>query len=266
MKYTLLALTAVVGGIVTTALTGHAATNLSNSLTGFTGDTSQVSTQTALDAAGFSVFSTAADPRVVFDATGARFGTGTMGDGGRNYLRTTASDYASIGFVAEITFENSDAQQAFFGMGSGDTALFGTPDWSTQLTSASFWPEPQNDKFVRFKTTNDMNTFADAAVPGFAGGTHRFRMTFDPSANTLTGEIDLNYAGGPFAADASGVTSTSNLFSADGWPSEPSRIFFGGDDGAVFRDLSIQLIPEPNAAALAAIALVAVGSMRRRKR
>jgi hypothetical protein len=200
----------------------------------------------------------AADP-VVYDASGAHFGTGVAGDGGRSYQRTIDGDYASAGFVAEITFSvTTNEQQVFFGLGTGDTALFGTPDWSTQFSSASFWPEVVNDKIVRFRTANDVNTFADTTVPTLDLGTHRMRMTFNPANNQLLGEIDVNYAGGPFVADPAGSNFpivVSSLFGPDGWPTEPSRIFFGGDDGTTFRDLSIQVIPEPAGVMLAAMAL-----------
>ena len=97
-------------------------------------------------------------------------------------MRTIDSDYATVPFVAEITFDAADNQAVFFGMGAGDRALFGTPDWSTLFSSASFWPETNNDKFTRFRTQNDMNTFGDTGVPGFDPGTHRFRMTFNPTS------------------------------------------------------------------------------------
>ena len=185
---------------------------------------------------------------------------------------TNDSDYATFPFKAEITFELStaisdngtpndplddfvvgDTQAVFFGIGAGDRALFGTPDWSTLFSSASFWPEAANDKFVRFRTFNDMNNFADTNVAGLDAGTHRFRMTFNPASNLLLGEIDINYAGGPFVADPMLLNfpiNTAALFGPDGWPNEPSRIFFGGDDGVVFRDLSIMIIPEPSAGAI----------------
>jgi hypothetical protein len=262
---------------LSSALPANAAASLSNSLTGFSGNSTQPSTQAAVAAAGLNFFSTAglndngtpADPSddsndtVVFDANGAHFGSLIAGDAGRNYMRTNISDYATVKFVAEITFEvSSDDRQVFFGLGAGDRALFGTPDWSTQFSSASFWPETANDKFVRFRTQNDVNAFADTNVPGFSPGIHRFRMTFDPSTNQLLGEIDVNYAGGPFVADP--VTSnfpivTTTLFAPDGWPSEPSRIFFGGDDGAVFRDLTITVIPEPNTAMLFILGIAICG-------
>jgi hypothetical protein len=208
----------------------------------------------------------AADP-IVYDAGGAHFGTGVAGDGGRSYQRTIDGDYATTSFVAEITFAvTTNDQQIFFGLGTGDTALFGTPDWSTQFSSASFWPELANDKFVRFRTANDVNVFADTTAPGFDVGTHRMRMTFNPTNNQLLGEIDMNYAGGPFVADPVGSNFpivVSSLFAADGWPTEPSRIFFGGDDGATLRDFSVRVIPEPTGAMLAAIALAGLAGRRR---
>jgi hypothetical protein len=215
---------------------------------------------TSFDSANYTV--SAADP-VVYDAAGAHFGTGIAGDGGRSYQRTMIRGFANVSFVAEITFETTtDDQAVFIGLGAGDMALFGTPDWSTQFSSASFWAETANDKFVRFRTANDVNTFGDTPVTGgLDPGTHRFRMTFDKSTAQLLGEIDKNYAGGPFVADA--VTSnfpivTTSLYGPDGWPTEPSRIFFGGDDGATFRDLSINYVPEP---ATAAILLLSFATM-----
>lgn len=230
----------------------RAATSISDPLTSFNAGLYTVS---------------AADP-VVYDASGARFGTGVAGDGGRSYQRTIDGDYAMNSFLAEITFSvTSDDQQVFFGLGTGDAALFGTPDWSTQFSSASFWPELANDKIVRFRTANDVNAFADTTVTGGLGaGTHRMRMTFNPTNNQLLGEIDLDYAGGPFVADSVGSNFpivVSSLFGPDGWPTEPSRIFFGGDDGATFRDLSVQVIPEPAGLMLATIALAGLAVRRR---
>jgi len=93
-------------------------------------------------------------------------------------------------------------------------------------------------------------------------------MTFDPVTGFLIGSIDTDYAGGPFVADATGFpiatrapilpNAPTGLFSADGWPTEPSRIFFGGDDGVVFRDLSITVVPEPTTLMLASIGIAAM--------
>jgi hypothetical protein len=225
---------------------------------------------TAFNAGAFTVFGGGAPEAVAYDAAGAHFGTAAAGDAGRNYQRTIESDYANVPFKAEITFETSaNGQEVFFGLGAGDTALFGTPDWSTQFSSASFWPEINNGKITRFRTQNDVNNFGDTTVPGFANGIHRFRMTFDRPTRQLLGEIDLNYAGGPFVADPVGSNFpivVTSLFGPTGWPGEPSRIFFGGDDGTTFRDLSVMITPEPASLALVVLGAIMVGAVRRRKR
>jgi|SRR3972149_2856926 len=290
MRWTQVGWAGVTGCIVLSlALVAEVASSMSNSLTGFTGDSTQAGTQAAVGAAGLGFYSTngevtvindngtpddpgddfeevVSNDTVVFDGGGAHFGSLIAGDGGRTYVRTLQSDFATTSFVAEITFETSnDDQQVFFGLGAGDTALFGTPDWSTQFSSASFWPEVVNDKFVRFRTQNDVNSFGDTLVPGLDNGTHRFRMTFDAATKFLTGEIDINYAGGPFAADtvmSNFPIATSSLFAADGWPSEPSRVFFGGDDGTVFRDLAITVVPEPAAGLLMLLGVAGLAGRR----
>ena len=174
--------------------------------------------------------------------------------------------------VVEVTFETTtDDQQVFIGMGAGEKALFGTPDWSTQYSSASFWPETVNDKFVRFRTANDVNSFGDTLVTGgLDPGTHRFRMTYTESNGFLLGEIDKDYAGGPFVADAVSSNfpiATNSLRSPNGWTkgllSEPSRIFIGGDDGATFRDLSITVVPEPAAGLLGLMGMLWMAGCRR---
>ena len=230
-----------------------------------------------LTSASGSFTLSATDP-VVYDAGGAHFGSGVPGDGGRSYLRTVDTDYAAYSFVAEVTFSITDeaAQQTFFGLGKGDVALFGTPDWSTQTASASFWPEANNDKITRFRTNNDKNAFADTTVAGFGVRTHRLQMTFDTFTKLLSIAIDLDYAGGPFVADAvgsnfpiataAGVVGVNDpLYAADGWPNEPSSIFFGGDDGAILRDFSVTVgVPEPASAALVVLGVAGAFVLRKK--
>ena len=123
------------------ATTANAASSYSNSLTGFTGNSTQAGTQAAVSGAGLSFFSTTgfndngtpadntddSDDTITFDASGTHIGAVFAGDGGRNYMRTLTSDYANVNFTAEITFTAKDGQAMFFGLGSGDRALFGTP-------------------------------------------------------------------------------------------------------------------------------------------
>lgn len=318
------------------------ASSFSNSLTGLTGDSTLPATQAAVTTAGFSFFSTTglnedftADPTVVFGPTGAVFGGLFGGDGGRNYMRTVEADYATVNFVAEVTFETSDLdlQDAFFGLGTGDVALFGWPDWSTQFSSAIFTPEIDGNGaplLTTMFTTNDTPIFGNTPFAELGAGVTRMRLTYDATAKTATFAVDINYAGGAFVADASAPTlNLSTLFSepdiydaadytvwrdtlgsttdlranwdntgasqdivdqADydfwkanfglaqgggGWPSEPSRIFFGGDDGVAFRDFSVTVgggsaiggvqTPEPSSVCLFAAAL-AIGACTCRRR
>ena len=274
---------AAIGGFLSLALIAATpalgATSLSNSLTGFTGDSTLPATQAAVGAAGFSFFSTTGqdlenmlDPTVVFDATGATFGSLWGGDGGRNYMRTNDSDYATVPFVAEITLTvgagstPASSQQIFFGMGSGDTALFGVPDWSTLLASTFVSPEVSPEgvaSLTTFRTQNDANVWVNNPVSGYGTGTHRVQMTFNPVAKTMTYALDLNYAGGAFSADFTApavdlnhidcpvgcgfpeMPISADFFAPDGWPTEPSRIYWGGDDGVIYKDFSVTVSAPP---------------------
>jgi hypothetical protein len=228
------------------------ATSFSNSLTGFTGDSSQPATQAALAAAGFNLFANDGDQTVTFDSAGASFGLFASGDAGRNYMRTNESDYANADFVAEVTMVTPDQenQDGFFGVGAGDVALFGWPDWSTQFSSVILTPEVNSGEglFTTMFTDNDTPIFANNAVPAMASGTHRLRLTFDRGIISTTANyaIDLNYVSGPFAADFTAPSlDVSGLFGTDGWPVEPARIFLGGDDGTVFKDFQVTVTGPP---------------------
>jgi hypothetical protein len=246
---------------------------------------------TSADPGNFTVASPVPGDAIVYDASGAHIGTLTAGDAGRNFQRTIESDYATVPFVAEITFELSSAnndngtpndpsddfpqgdnQAVFFGLGAGNIGIFSTPDWDTPFSSASFWPETGPEKFLQFTNRSDgaasAQTFLDIYFSPFDPGIHRMRMTFSPETKKLIASIDVNYAGGPFVADVKGIPpiDTSSLFAADGWPSDPSRIWFGGDDGATFRDLVITVVPEPGSLFLLLGAMSTVAFVHGRKR
>jgi hypothetical protein len=260
---------AATAALLLSAVISHAATSFSNSLTGFTGDTSQAGTQAALAAAGLEADSLDAGPAVTFGATGSTFGSGAAGDSGRNYLRTIQNDYATTSFEAFITIDAprldtpADDQASFFGLGRGQIALFGFPDWSTQFSSVVGLPEP--GKLTTFRTQDDMNTFDDVAAT-IGNGTHRLKFAYNNVAMTATFSLDLDYAGGPFTADVTAdPVDVSTLYSATGWPGEPSQIYFGGDDGVLFRDLVVTVIPEPTSLALLLVAATAIGSRRTKR-
>jgi hypothetical protein len=232
-----------------TAFSASAASSLSNALIGFTGDSTQPATQTALAAAGFNVANTVdIDPAVVFDSNGANFGTMIPDSGGRNYMRTVESDYADIRFVAEVTLAipTSDVppyQSGFLGLGAGDIGFAGWPDWNTPSSSVMVVPElfSGNHFFKTMHTSGGAPTFSeDVEVPGLNNGTHRLRLTYDLFPKSAVFSIDFDYAGGAFVSDfSSPALSLIDLFGADGWPVEPARIYFGGDDGTLFKDFQV---------------------------
>ncbi len=332
----------VLATVLGLASAATAASSLSNSLTGFTGNSTLAGTQAAVAAAGLNFYSITGlndpdfteDPTVAFDASGAHFGTLWGGDGGRNYMRTNDSDYATVSFVAEVTFitDNLADQDGFLGMGAGDTALFGWPDWSTQFSSVMLTPEIDNGGIpllTSMYTSNDTPIFANTAAPNLGSGTNRIRMAYDATAKTVNFAMDYNYAGGAFVEDqaaptlnVSGLFALPNTFDAadytvwrdtlgsttdlranwtnansfnvidtddydywklhfgevvpGGWPVEPSRIFFGGDDSTIFKDFSVTVtagsggvvgaavVPEPASVLLITLGLAYLFALRRR--
>jgi hypothetical protein len=229
-----------------------AATSITNSLTGFTGNSTQPATQAAVAAAGFNFTSTEGsvdpnDPTVVFDTSGAAFGTFIPGDPGRNFMRTVATDYANHSFVAEVTWVTFDmfSQAAYFGLGSAEYGSFRIADWGTQFSAVQLFLEvdPVEPEVFTLKNDNTSVIFdAGTDVPGLDTGTNRLRMSYDWFRKTMDFAIDVNYSSGAFTADVTvpGV-NTLSLYGSDGWPTEPARVYFGGDDGTTFKDFQVTL-------------------------
>src|SRR3954462_1407163 len=103
-----------------------AANSFSNSLTGFTGDSTVPATVSAVATAGFNfsdlgVGPAPADPnvyKVKFGSGGATFGDMQPVNAARNYMRTIATDYTNTCFLAEVTITttNIDKQNVYFGL------------------------------------------------------------------------------------------------------------------------------------------------------
>lgn len=244
-----------------TASVAFGATSFSNSLTGFTGDSTLPATRTALATAGFSVSSdfgatedppgTAVDPTIAFDSAGVNFGLNIPGNGGRNYLRTIQSDYATTSFVAEITIVpiDMDIQDIYFGLGAGDAVptQFRTPDWTTSTSSVMYYGETERFGDVDnppdldiFRTQNKVELDVYTPIPDLtADGTHRLRITFDRFARTFSLGFDVNFTGAFTPEVTTPPMDVSTLYGATGWATEPSRIFFGGDDGMVVKNFQV---------------------------
>jgi hypothetical protein len=245
------------------ATVASAASSFSNSLTGFTGNSTQTATQNALATAGFNFSSTdgfldpppgnmTTDATVNFDASGAHFGDLLGGNGGRNYVRTNGTDYANVSFVAEVTFSapDIDNQDIYFGLGAGTTNpnFFWTPDAFAPLASVMYWGETDitAPTVTTLVNNNGAGSFVNTPAPTLTNGTHRVRFAYDWFRKTADISFDFNYAGGPFVADMAAPTvNTLSLYGADGWPTEPARIFFGGGEqggvaaGIVIKDFQV---------------------------
>jgi hypothetical protein len=254
------------------ASTASAAVSFSNPLTDFTGNSTQAATQTAVagaGGAGFTFHSTLGysvepppnepyqyndvDPTVVFNAEGAHFGTLTFGFQGRNYMRTVQEDYAAYSFVAEISVVTSDIdfQDAYFGLGAGQAAYFRTPDWISRNASVSYWGESDlaDPRLVTYYTNNlPLGPVDPGAVftpaPTLASGINRVRLDYNWILKAATFSMDIGYDG-TFEADVTGqpvnVLQLYDTPSTTGWPTEPARIFFGGNEGTVFKDFQVTL-------------------------
>jgi len=232
-----------------------AATEFSHTLRTFTGNSTQVATQTAVSAAGFNFFDFDPVAKVDFDASGAIFGDATVAnDVDRNYMRTNDDDYANVSFVAEITIvtPNIDVQDAYFGLGAGNANLdfFRVPDYQTPFASVQYWGENEvATPNIETYTLNNGGTIERGILdpaPGFVDGTHRLRLTYDWFSKTAQFAVDLNYAGGindPFVADLTApVLDVLSLYGADGFHTEPGRIYFGGDERVTFKDFEVDVL------------------------
>jgi hypothetical protein len=168
-------------------------------------------------------------------------------------MRTVQADYANHSFVAEVTIvtEDIDFQDAYFGMGAGQASYFRTPDWISRNASVMYWGETNlaDPQFVTYLTNNLPTGFGDPGgiatpVLELTSGTNRVRMTYDWLLKSATFSLDVNYDG-TFEADITGqpvnVLKLYDTPTIIGWPTEPSRIFFGGNDGTVFKDFSVNL-------------------------
>ncbi|MCP4590130.1 MAG: PEP-CTERM sorting domain-containing protein [bacterium] len=167
--------------------------------------------------------------------------------GGRNYIRTLATDYNTEDWIAEITYTlpsgGGGANTGYFGLGGADPdgaewgeptpALYLQVDPSSGQIRVEYDPGPGSNDFI--KTT--------LGTPGF--GTHRLRI--EKEEDVLTYAYDADYIGGPFSADASAVFSF--VTDAPALNGTNSRIFFGSQSASpstTFDDLSINVIPEPS--------------------
>jgi hypothetical protein len=96
--------------------------------------------------------------------------------------------------------------------------------------------------FILKNRDSSVSFDAGTAATGLDTGTNRLRLTYDWFQKTAVFAIDVNYAGGAFTADVTiPAVNTLDLYGGGGWPAAPARVYFGGDDGTVFKDFKATL-------------------------
>ncbi len=183
---------------------------------------------------------------VLFDTTGAAFGTGRASDDGRNLIRTIEDDYKTVSFDAYITVVdmNADDTNVFLGLGAGSRGTWAVPeiDWDNVGTGTDgVFVEVLDDSFTAWITDNGDFGGWDGRVgdAGPGAGTHRFKMSYDADAQTAVFSYDANYDG-VFVEDlALPAVDVSGLFTEG----DPTKVYFGTDDGALLKDFEIVADP-----------------------
>ncbi len=217
---------------------------------------------------GLNVSSSSSGRAVVFDSSGAVFGSVTSHDNGRNYVRTNDPDYNTVSFQAMITYtatigtDWNNTANVFFGLGTAEVGEYGVADRDTDNDSVFFQINAKNGDMRNWNVTRNGTSFdelEEATYPASVNTeTHRLMMDYDAGAGTMTFSVDFDYAGGPFVADATATPVDVSALWQDG---DAASIFFGGDDAATAYDL--QVVPEP--ATLGLLTIGAASLIRRRR-
>lgn len=237
----------------------HAASDITNPLTGYTGFNSDAATRTALSTDGLEPSSNGSgNERIAFSASGVNFGDNNTAGGlwqSRNYIRTIETDYQSVDFTAEISVIRNTRQAVFFGMGTGFRGSFNAPDrkdtgGNPNVNNPSVFIEMQdgfnNAAFFRNGTgivaASQQVTFT-AMTTVTSPNPMRIRMVHNKVMNTMTYSIDYDYTG-VFTEDQAFTAVDLSPISGQWASGGRASIVFGAGDssansGIVFKDLTV---------------------------
>ena len=200
---------------------------------------------------------------VIFSSSGVTFnGAGMIGNAeGRAFIRTKGSNYLSNSFVAEISmnFDPTKPNISWFGVGGNslDQVYYYEPDGPCLQIAPHTASGGELDGRISYNDKNSLGVGDGGIFFNVTSTNYKMRITWDAVSGYAIFEVDSNYLGGLFVADA-----TRSLFGLDnGFNEFNSRLFFGGSDGVSFKDFSI--VPEPSALSLLAVGL---GVLFRRSR
>lgn len=177
----------------------------------------------------------------------------TSGANSRIYLGTNDSNYylSNFTFQATVTIPNTTDPWAiaFIGMGNanatGGSGEPGTPRIGMALRNDTNNLEERDNASVAAKITG---------VSGIPNATHTLRMQWDATTKIAT----LGYD----AANDGIFESSFTVNGADnGFDGTNSKLFVGGGNGLIFDNISI--VPEPSAALLGGLGMLAL--LRRRR-
>ena len=215
-------------------------------------------------------------------STGTAVAFNGVNDGGRAYLGTTFTDYASADFTAsiDVTVGTAGGANAFFGLGpgivggdgTGGGPSFGEPSIGPAIYvglnengrdggEANLVDSAVGGDFISNTGGDVVNGANLGNVQTVVGsGTHTLSLVHSLAGSTLEILADVGQAGAPVSL---GIFDTSD----NGFDATNAGIFFGGDDGTVFDNfnVTVPVIPEPSSLTLLGLGLAGIMCSRRRR-
>ena len=188
----------------------------------------------------------------------------TSGTGSRIYLGSNDTNYNTVDFTfeADVTYSQNDPWGiAFWGMGTSNanTSQFGEPNAGSVIAMTL-----RTDDTGGLGNLAGRDNSASTTVTGINGmtiglpSTHGVCMEWVAATSQATFKFDLNNDGTYEPARNFTIDGSNNSFT-----SSNSRLFVGGGFGLKFDNIVVTAVPEPSAALLGGLGVLAL--LRRRR-